>query len=265
MNQNRSPVLRDRAVREALALMIDREALVQTVLSGYGTPQYGPIPHGFGVDTQKPEVPLDRIAAARAILEKSGWVLSTETGVWEKDIEKTPTTLELSIATVNNPRFEGTAEFIRSSWERLGVRVTIKQFEQSDLTQSVIRPRDYDVLLFGTQVGRALDLFSFWHSSQRNDPGLNVALYANITTDAQLTTARTTSDITTRNEALMAFSAEIEKEIPAIFLYQPELTYIIPNRIHEASFAGIVDQHERFASVHHWYIDTESIWNFLVR
>jgi peptide/nickel transport system substrate-binding protein len=164
---------------------------------------------------------------------------------------------------VNNPLFEATAESIRAAWEKIGVRVTVKQFEQSDLTQGIIRPRDYEALLFGTQVGRALDYYSFWHSSQRNDPGLNVALYANITTDALLTEARTTTDITKRNEALTGFKDEILKETPALFLYQPEFIYVFPHAVTGASFVGVGEPHERFASVHDWYVDTDSLWSFL--
>lgn len=263
LNQNKSAVLRDKGVREALGVLIDREALVQSVLGGHGIPQYGTLLQGFGVDVPVYEAPGDREARARDILTTSGWKLSTETGVWEKEIEKTPTVLELSIATVNNPRFEATAEFIRQAWERLGIRVTVRQFEQSDLTQGIIRPRDYEVLLFGIQIGRSLDFYSFWHSSQRNDPGLNIALYANITTDALLTTARTTRDITKRNEALTTFSAEIDAESPALFLYQPELVYLIPKSVHNTHFEGMSEAYERFASVHDWYVDTESVWSFL--
>lgn len=263
LNQNKSAVLRDKGVREALGVLIDREALVQSVLGGHAIPQYGTLLQGFGVDVPTYEMPGDREARARDILTTSGWKLSTETGVWEKEIDKTPTVLELSIATVNNPRFEATAEFIRQAWERVGIRVTVRQFEQSDLTQGIIRPRDFEVLLFGIQIGRSLDFYSFWHSSQRNDPGLNIALYANITTDALLTTARTTRDITKRNEALTTFSAEIDAESPALFLYQPELVYLIPKSVHNTHFEGMSEAYERFASVHDWYVDTESVWSFL--
>jgi peptide/nickel transport system substrate-binding protein len=245
-------------------MAIDRTALTQTVLGGYGIPLDGPLPSGFGIEVVATTTQDgDRAETARAILRDSGWKLNEETKVWEKEIDDVNTTLELSIATVNNPLFEATAESLRETWERIGVRVTVKQFEQSDLTQGIIRPRDYEALLFGTHVGRALDFFSFWHSSQRNDPGLNVALYANITTDALLTDARTTSDITKRNEALMRFTEEIQKETPALFLYQPEFIYIFPHAVIGATFVGVNEPHERFASVHDWYVDTDSMWSFL--
>jgi peptide/nickel transport system substrate-binding protein len=262
-NQNKSAVLRDTGARQALSVAIDRNMLVDTVLGGYGIPLAGPLPKGFGVDAGNYVDIGDASETARDILRDSGWKLNEETGVWEKEIDDVVTPLELSIATVNNPLFEATAESIRAAWEKIGVRVTVKQFEQSDLTQGIIRPRDYEALLFGTQVGRALDYYSFWHSSQRNDPGLNVALYANITTDALLTEARTTTDITKRNEALTGFKDEILKETPALFLYQPEFIYVFPHAVTGASFVGVGEPHERFASVHDWYVDTDSLWSFL--
>jgi peptide/nickel transport system substrate-binding protein len=263
-NQSKSTALRDKAAREALSVAIDRKELVNTVLGGFGVTLDSPMPKGFGIPIEEgEEMSGDRIEVARGILRASGWKLNTESGVWEKEIDKTPTRLELSITTVNNPVFEATAEFIRASWERLGVQVTVKQFEQTDLTQAIIRPRDYDALLFGTALGRSLDFYSFWHSSRRNDPGLNVALYTNITTDALLTEARTTTDITKRNDALTRFAEEIKKETPALFLYEPELLYVFPNTVHDSTFVGLAEADERFASVHDWYVDTESIWSFL--
>jgi peptide/nickel transport system substrate-binding protein len=263
-NQNKSAVLRDGAVREALSVALDRDLLVDTVLGGYGIPIISPLPPGFGISVPEEkrlsESGTTRIDEAHAILRTAGWKLNAETGIWEKNIDNNSTPLSFSIATVNNPIFEATAEYIGNTWEKLGASVTIKQFEQSDLTQAIIRPRDYESLLFGTQVGRSLDYYSFWHSSQRNDPGLNIALYANITTDSILSQARTSTNVENRNEALHKFTEEIKKENPAIFLYTPELLYIFPNQVIGASFAGVSEPHERFSSIHDWYIHTESVW-----
>lgn len=268
INQNKSPALRDGVVRKALTVALDRNLLIETVLGGYGTPITTPIPSGFGVDVPENTESTtsttgeDRMETARAMLRNAGWALNETTGIWEKNIDKELTPLSFSIATVNSSTFEATAEFLRTTWEKLGASVTVKQFEQSDLTQSVIRPRDYESLLFGTQVGRSLDFYSFWHSSQRNDPGLNVSLYANITTDSILSESRTSTNNDIRNAALLRFAEEIEKENPAIFLYTPELIYIFPTRIIGATFAGVAEPYERFSSIHNWYINTESVWPF---
>ncbi len=263
LNQNKSAALRDISARKALDSAIDREALTTEVLGGYGNPLYSPIPAGFGIDTTRAtNTPIGNIDAARDILSTGGWKFNLDTQVWEKEIDKTTTALTFSIATINNSAFEATAEFLRNSWERIGVPVTVKQFEQTDLTQAVIRPRDYEALLFGSQLGRTLDYFSFWHSSQRNDPGLNIALYANITTDSILSEIRRNSDIDAHTTAIQKFAEEIEKETPAIFLFAPELLYILPNHVENAYFKGVGEPHERFMNIHHWYIETDSVWPF---
>ncbi len=263
INQNKSPALRDLSARKALDVAIDRKALIETVLGGYGNPLTTPIPPGFGITTETTFIPS--VDTARDILRDGGWKLNSETQIWEKTIDGTVTPLSFSIATVNNSTFESTAEFLQSAWQALGAEVTIKQFEQSDLTQSIIRPRDYEALLFGTQLGRPLDYYSFWHSSQRNDPGLNVALYANITTDSILTEMRRSGTIDARQDAITRFVEELQKETPAIFLYAPELLYVFPNNVVGAKFVGIGEPHERFRRIHEWYIETESVWPFFTQ
>lgn len=260
LNQNKSAALRDPAVRKALHITVDRKALIDTVFSGYANPLSSPITTGFGDSIRPYEETLQNLDAARDILREGGWKLNPDKQVWEKEIDKTFTPLAFDITTLNNSSFEATAEFLRKTWSELGVSVQVKQFETSDLTQSVIRPRDYESLLFGTQIGRSLDYYSFWHSSQRNDPGINVALYANITTDSILSEMRRGTDIEKRDEALGRFADEISKETPAIFLYAPELLYVFPNRVHGAVFKGMEEPQERFSNVHEWYIETDSIW-----
>jgi peptide/nickel transport system substrate-binding protein len=261
INQNKSPSLRDVAARKALDTAIDRKALVELTLGGYGNPITTPIPPGFSTPTSHESEEYEgNIEAARDILRKGGWKTNAETGVWEKTIDGAITPLQFSLTTANNSTFTNTAEFLKEQWSALGVHIDIKQFEQSDLTQAIIRPRDYETLLFGTQLGRPLDFYSFWHSSQRNDPGLNVALYANITTDSILSEMRRKLEVTERQTVLVKFTEELTKETPAIFLYAPELLYVFPNKITGATFAGVGEPYERFSNVYDWYIQTESIW-----
>lgn len=262
-NQNKNPALRDISARKALNSVIDRDELVRQVLQGYGSALTSPIPKGFGFDSSTTTIPT-HTDDARAILREGGWEFSSEEQVWKKDIDGVSTPLTFTISTVNTQDFEATAEFLRKTWEALGVPVSIKQFEQTDLTQAVIRPRDYDTLLFGTHLGRELDFYSFWHSSQRNDPGFNVALYANIVTDATLVTLRSDLNQAEREKHIYSFAEEIQKEVPAIFLYSPELLYVFPNKIHNARFVGVEDTNERFAHISEWYIETDSIWKSFI-
>lgn len=266
LNQNEAPILRDSSVRKALNMAIDREHLVATVLKGYGYPTSGPIPNGFGFD-QEFEVATDtvsRVERAREILRQGGWRMNEETLHWEKEKDDEVLSLAFSISTANAPVFEETAHLLQETWTELGVPVEIKKFDQSDLTQTVIRPRKYEALLFGTAVGRELDFYSFWHSSQRNDPGLNVALYANITTDSILEDLRAGGDVD-RKDAYERFASEMQTELPALFLYVPEFTYLAPNSIRNISLLGVANPSERFGRIEAWYADQESVWPIFMR
>lgn len=260
-NQNRSAVLRDSAARAALNQAINRDALVDAVLSGYGATTTTPLPAGFGPSpsTTSTSSNLDM----QNILLSGGWE-QTDEGGWSKTIDGAETPLAVTITTANGELFEATAEFISQAWSEIGVEVSVALYEQTDLVQAVIRPRDYELLLFGTEVGRALDYYPFWHSSQREDPGLNIAQYANITTDAYLEDYRQSSDPVEKEVLLRNFVTEMTTETPAIFLFNPEFTYVtrsdtpltIPDRLSRPS--------ERFATVATWHIESESLWPIFI-
>lgn len=267
LNQNQAEVLRDSTVRKALGDAIDRDDLVHQVLGGYGTPLSGPVPSGTRSETASEPTP-DRITEARSALVRAGWKENTE-GYFEKTTgagkEAKTVPLAFSITTGNITELRAAAQYLADTWKRLGVRVEVKVFDQGDLSQNVIRPRKYDALLFGEVVGRELDLFAFWHSSQRNDPGLNIALYANSTADEVLEKLRSTEDKQARDELYATFEALIRKDNPAIFLYTPDFVYTVPQGLRGLTLGFIETQSDRFLSVADWYTKTDRVWPLFAR
>ena len=51
MNQSQSIPLKEKTVREALSLSIDRAALIETVFRGHGRAAFGPVPPASGKAT----------------------------------------------------------------------------------------------------------------------------------------------------------------------------------------------------------------------
>ncbi len=259
INQNRAPALRDLAARQALSAAVDRTALIQTVLNGYGVPISTPtVPTGS--ELQSADTVLNTATtSASDILLAGGWK-QTETGAWQKKIGDTIETLAVTIRTGNSPQFERAAQAVALNWRSLGVEVQVEQYEQTGLVQSVIRTRDFQTLLFGLDLNRGQDLYPFWHSSQKDDPALNIAQYTNVSVDRLLETARGTTDPALRNEELKEASAIITEEVPAIFLYAPSITYVIDREIEPASFLTIGKPADRFMNITAWYARTDSVW-----
>lgn len=264
-NQNRSNTLRDKSAREALHIAIDRTVLIDEVLLGHGIPINTPVPPGFialeSKDTSATSTADNdtRIEQARTILRAGGWT-QTDQGVWEKEIDEEIVSLSVALTTANTPLFDATANFIARQWGALGVQVSVDQFEQTDLVQSIIRPRSFEALLFGNDIGRSVDLYPFWHSSQKDDPGLNIARYTNIDTDALLEKARNETDQTVRAELIREFTEIMTSELPAIFLYTPTFSYVLDTHVTTSEFTSLSKPSERFANIAQWHITANKLW-----
>jgi len=271
-NQNTAQIFSNIEVRKALDVAVNKNSIVEEVLTGYGTAIDSPIPPRSiarnivspldNTSSEKAFLEIasetERIEEARDILSRNGWDFDEEEGAWfSPDNEK----LTFSIATSNVPELKAVANILKATWEKVGVVVDIKVFEAGNLNQNIIRPREYEALLFGEVIGRELDLFAFWHSSQRNDPGLNIALYANITADALLEEGRTLLDTDLRDQTYLEFEEEVKKDIPAIFLYSPDFIYIVPEHVKGISLGLVTTSGDRFLNVHKWYIETDKVWD----
>jgi len=244
-------------------MAIDRTALIEAALGGAGIPSPTAIAEAqTALESDRVEAELDttaRLAEARAILGNADWT-QTEQGFWEKENDDGTIPLEITIRTANTPELDAVLQEITTVWRDLGVAVETEQYEQTDLVQSVIRPREFSVLLFGIDIGRAQDLYPFWHSSQQNDPGLNIAQYTNISVDELLETARTSQDAAGQMEAQVAASQIIAAERPAILLFQPSGLYVTRNDINFTPVQNIGRDADRFNSIATWHTDTNSLW-----
>lgn len=266
-NQGQSGVLADKSVRQALNLAAPRQEIVTDVLGGFGVPIDSPVP-AFESDRSNPlfaSSTEERLAAASEFLAESGWKKNDETGVLEKKASNGTIPLSFSISTGDAEELKKVALALAQTWEKLGARVEVLTFETGELNQSVIRPRHFDALLFGEVVGREADLYPFWHSSQRSDPGLNIAQYANSKADRLLEEARSAADPIVAEQDYLAFAAELRKDVPAIFLYSPSYLYVLPEKVRGVALASLSVSQDRFLSIRDWYVETDKIWRLFLK
>jgi peptide/nickel transport system substrate-binding protein len=268
-NQNQARIFADPEVRRALDTAVDKDYVVAKVLAGYGSVIAGPIPPGSlgfkGPRSSEEGDTSARTARAKEILRMGGWTANKKTGVLERETREGTERLAFSIATSDADELRRVAAILKEEWDAIGADVEIKVFEIGDLNKNVIRPRKYDTLLFGEIVGRDPDPFAFWHSSQRNDPGLNIALYANIKVDKLLEQARETRGQKERIGLYEAFQDEIAKDIPAVFIYSPDFIYIMPTKVQGVQKRPITTSAERFTDIYSWFIETDTVWKLFAK
>mgnify|MGYP002681967374 FL=1 len=258
-NQNHNPVFLDATVRKALNLAVPRQEIVENIFHGYAEPL-----EGIFTSTNDEPTKTD-LVAAKKMLTDAGWKLNDQ-GVMQKttkaskDKPAATQVLTFSLATSNIEELKQIAEKLKANWTALGAKVEIEIYESNDLNQNVIKPRKYDALLFGEVMGRDSNLYPFWHSSQRTDPGLNIAMYTNAKVDRLLEEARQTSGLEERNKKYFEAETEIKKDQPVAFIYSPYFLYLLPRNIMGVSLPTLTNPAERFVNIHKWYVHTDKVW-----
>jgi len=267
-NQNQNTLFTNKVITKAIDQAIDKDRIVREVFLEYGIAIDDPIPPNM-ISYQKLSVekntPREEILQnVQDSLAKDGWSKDSDgflqKTTTDKNKKKTTIPLQFSISTGNLPELAKTAELIKQDLLKIGMKVDVKTFEVGNLNQGVIRPRKYDALLFGQIINRESDLSAFWHSSQRKDPGANVAMYTNAKVDKILEDAFITLDTQQRIKKYAQFEDEIKKDMPAVFLYSPSFIYLISKNLQGLSIDHITSPTDRFLNVYLWYTKTENVW-----
>lgn len=261
MNPNHNELFRSESFMKAVKLALDKDQIVAEVLFGFGRTIDGPVPLSL-LNEENEEAnasPIsDRIAEANSILENAGYKMNQTTGIREKDGKS----LRFSISTADVGELREASNLIKADLAKIGVDVSVKVFDVGTLNQNIIRPREYEALFFGQVIRNDTDLFAFWHSSQRNDPGLNIAVYTNSRADRLLEEIIGTTDDAVRDEKVAEFNDIVKSDAPAIFIYSPELIYMESGKVKNIELDHITNSSERFLGLSDWYIRTDAVWKF---
>ncbi|MBZ9569670.1 hypothetical protein KJA16_01990 [Patescibacteria group bacterium] len=179
---------------------------------------------------------------------------------FEKPVEILP--LSFSLVTVDQAFLIEIANLLKEQWQALGVEIEIKikASENSTLEREIIKPRDYQSFLFGQVLGSIPDPFPFWHSSQKKDPGLNLALYENKIVDKLLEEGRKIQDSKERSKIYEEFQNILIADAPVVFLYNPNYNYFVSKEVKGINTKIIIDPSKRFSGITNWYIKTQRVW-----
>ncbi len=253
-NEQKSDVLKDDAVRRAISYAVDRSYLAQKTTSGGGLATDSPLPflppqNMYNYDPGK----------ARQILESAGWVK----GPGEYHVKKPakgkkgdPVPLKIKLTTSDWPDLVRAAETISKNLREVGIEVAVETKSFADLEQTAIKPRNFEMLLFGQVYGYEADPYTFWHSSQSKDPGLNITLFSDKKTDKILEDARKIADPAAREKKYQEFSKLLLQQSPAVFLYSQLYLYLLPADMRGVELGKISLPSDRFNEINKWYLST---------
>ena len=251
-NQNEANILSDKNVRLALNYGTDKKDLINKILDGKGLESNSPmIGEALDIadDVKTYNFDPDK---AKKLLADSSWGNPDDKGILKKKEER----LSLRLTVPAWSELTNAAGLLKEQWAKIGVELVIEVLPAPDLQQT-IKERGYQMLIFGEILNIDPDPFSLWHSSQKRDPGLNLALYENKTADDLLEKARQTLNPLERMGLYQNFEKLIIEDVPAMFLYNPLYIYAQTNQIKGFNGKIISMPSDRFSNIEKWYINTK--------
>lgn len=164
--------------------------------------------------------------------------------------------LTVKILTADSPAYlQKTAEIIKTQWRAVGIKVEVEALSPTDLLPR-IKARDYDLLLYGQNLGYNLDSFPYWDLSQVKE-GSNLSEYKSFEANVLLTEIRRTHDEEVRTKSLEKLREIITADVPAVFLFAPNYVFNVDARIKNVQIANLALFPDRFSNVENWYIQSK--------
>lgn len=247
LNETKRNEFAKRENRLAIYNSVDRNVLVKNVLVNNATPTFDLTPGSKLKQTIS--------TSSNSINNKVELLISSST------LMSSFATVTLTV--LNSERQIAGAKFIKESLKnKLGLEIILKPLEQIQLSD-VIKNRDYEMLMYTTEIETIPDLYAFWHSSQRNAPGLNFSSYTSKVFDSSLESIKDSSNTETINTAIENMRQEFYVEYPYIPLYSSykfvavskDISFLLPQQINSSR--------DITSGIKGWYKKTERVWPYL--
>jgi peptide/nickel transport system substrate-binding protein len=239
--------LGDARVRRALTMALDRDAIIDGLLHGFGRPAHGVIPPWHPLYTGRARLPYDP-QAARRLLAEAGWEDLEGDGVVTRDGE--PLRFTLLTNTENRLR-QDIATVIQSQLREVGVTADIRTVEFQTFVREH-RERNYDAVVAGWALeGFRVDpsnLFSCAESRRPLSP--NRTGYCSPEADRLMAAGVRETDPARAREIWAEFEAVLQRDQPVTFLFWVEDRAGVGPRLQGVR----MDARSKFVGVQQWWI-----------
>lgn len=253
----RRPMFAEAEVRRALTMAIDRQAIVDALLYGYGDVGRGTsTPGNWSYDPDDPEtlLPYDP-RQAREMLEAAGWEDRNGDGILQNE-EGEPFRFTLITNAGNELRSEIT-QIIQAQLRRVGVDAQLRTVEwntmirqlQGSLNSDGEREREYDAAVVAWVSFFRQDDKGLLHSDNMNGPYQYVG-WSTPRTDELIDTLVVEMDRDEARPLWQEYQRLFVQESPYTVLHYPDRLMAKRTRLRNVEF----DTRSEFVNVGEWFI-----------
>jgi peptide/nickel transport system substrate-binding protein len=242
-------------VRQALMQGLNRQAMIDNLLSGQAILADGPIFPGTWAYYDGIEHYAYRPNQAIDLLREAGYTIPAEGGNLRASEDGTQLTFELLYP--EDEVHASLAKAIQNDWMTLGVQVSLTALPYDQLVTERLDTRTYQAALVDLNLSHSPDPdpYPFWHQTQITS-GQNYSKWDDRQASEYLEQARITTDLAERTRLYNNFQVRWSQELPALPLYYPVYTYAVSSDVQGVSIGPIFDPADRFNHVTNWYLVT---------
>ena len=231
---NESKILKDKAVRQALAHATNIEEIIENVTYGYARTLTGPYSPDETYYDKNLGLRKYDIKKAIEILAAAGWKDSDGDGIQDKIIDGKKTDLALDFYIPSSSKnMKPIADLFLKSTKKAGFKINVIAKDSRMLRKEHLAKGDYDISGTGTIASVGLfDPKYRWHSESIPPKGGNYPRFNNAKADALIDAIRTScDDAQGREKMYKELHQIIYDEQPVIFLYMPKALLLTTNKI----------------------------------
>jgi len=218
---------KDRKVRQALTMAINRESIVQGVLLGLGKVTDAPYkPDTMWYNQNVKKFPYDP-EKAKAMLAEAGWKDTDGDGILDKDGKPFEFTI---ITNQGNEIRKNAATIIQKDLKEVGIKVSIRVIEWAAFLKNFINKRNFEACLLGWGIGIDPSQIDIWNSKKTGETELNFIHYQNPEVDRLLEEGASTYDLQERKKYYDQFQDILAEDQPYTFLFVQDALPIISSR-----------------------------------
>jgi dipeptide transport system substrate-binding protein len=197
------PELKKLAVRQALDMAINREAILESVFRGQGQLAVNPFPPIlWSYNTQLNNAPFNP-TKAKQLLAEAGYPNGFETDLWAMPVQR-PT----------NPNAKLMAEMIQADWAKIGVKTKIVTFEWGEYLKRLKQGEHMTALMGWTGAYADPDAFMGILFVCQSVGGTNYSRYCSQEYDALVNKAARSHDVAERTKLYEQAQAMVKRDLP---------------------------------------------------
>jgi len=211
----RSPILSNVKVRQAIAHLVDRQRLIDTVWYGLSKPEYSVIPESLTAFYTR-DIPRYELNAnaAKKLLDEAGYPAKANGQRFQIRLYTDPT----------SERFVFAGEFLRQEFAKVGIEVVYIPLDNATFLKKVYTDYDFDIIFqgFGIMVDPQMGLTRVY-SSKAQQPGVpyaNAFAYASEATDRIIESYQREAVPQKRVETFHQFQRQALKDLPMLPVMQ---------------------------------------------